>query len=123
MRIRNCIRTPLLRWIAVFVLMYSQAVLALAPCVSSSATPASAFSEMSGDCPRQFEANLCLAHCQTADQSDHQIQVPAPPALDAVVLRLPSRMDVVTAPGRWHALDEHHSTGPPPLILFCRFNL
>ncbi len=117
------IRTPLLRWFAVLLLIYSQAALALAPCISNSATPASAFSDMPEDCLTQFEANLCLAHCQTADQSDLQPQIPALPMLDTVVLRLPYRMYVGAACGQWRVPDAHRSTGPPSLILLCSFNL
>ena len=117
------IRTSLLRWFAILLLVYSQVALAFAPCISNSATPASAFSEMPDDCPMQFAVNLCLAHCQTTDQGDQQTQVPALPVLDTVVLRLPYRRDVGTRSGQWHVLDEHRSTTPPPLILLCSFNL
>ncbi len=117
------LRTPLLSLLTVALLAYAQVVLAIAPCVSISATPASAFVEMPEDCPMQFEAAMCLAHCQTADQSDAQAQVPGLPAHDAIVLRLPYRPDVLAASGQWYLRNEQRCTGPPPLALLCSLNL
>ncbi len=117
------IRTPFLHWLAVLLLLYAQGALAFAPCVSASAAPASAFSDMPEDCAMEFEANLCLAHCQISDQSDAQTQIPALPVLDAVVLRLPYQTDMSAASMQWHTLGEQRATSPPRLVLLCSFNL
>jgi hypothetical protein len=116
-------RTPLLHLLTIVLLAYAQVTLAIAPCVSSSATPASAFTEMPEDCPMQFQAALCLAHCQTTDQSNLQSQVLALPALDAIVLRLPYRHDALAVSGQWHQHHGQRCTGPPPLKLLCSLNL
>ena len=116
-------RTPLLHLLTIVLLAYAQVTLAIAPCVSNSATPASVFTEMPEDCPMQFNAALCLAHCQTADQSNLQSQVLALPALDTIVLRLPYRHDALAASGQWHLRNGQRCTGPPSLDLLCSLNL
>ncbi|MFN0315737.1 MAG: hypothetical protein ACKVQA_11955 [Burkholderiales bacterium] len=116
-------RTSILRLLAVALLLHAQAVLAFAPCVSASATPAMAFSDMPEDCGMRTEAALCLAHCQAADQSGAHAQIPALPAMDTVVLWLPYSPSNLVPSGQWHPRHAQRGTGPPPLDLFCSLNL
>jgi hypothetical protein len=106
------------------LMLFAQAALALAGCDWLRAAPALAISASSSQPPCHEEpvgnANLCLAHCLSADQSADtpQMVIPvwvnfAPITIDAIERRITRAEDVQFALP-WPSV-------PPPRILFQTF--
>jgi len=105
-------------------LLFAQSALALAGCDWVRAAPALAISASSSQMPCHEEpavnANLCLAHCLSADQSavTHHVVVPVwvncAPIAFVVSERWIARMVDVQFELPWHS-------APPPRILFQTF--
>ena len=106
------------------VLLFAQAALALADCDWLRAAPALAISASSSQPPCHEEpavnANLCLAHCLSADQSagTPQVVVPAwiafPPLMVAAIDHRTSRAEILR-------FELPRPSAPPPRILFQSF--
>ena len=106
------------------LLLFAQAALSLAGCDWLRAAPALAISASSSQPPCHEEpvgnANLCLAHCLSADQSADTPQV-------AVPARVESPAIMVAAIYRWTGRAENlrfvlpRPSAPPPRILFQSF--
>jgi len=106
------------------LLLFTQGVLAVAGCDWARAAPALAINASSSQPPCHEEpavnANLCLAHCLSADQSagTPQVVVPAwadcPPIMVAVVYRWTGRAED-------HRFVLPRPSAPPPRILFQSF--
>jgi hypothetical protein len=106
------------------LLLFAQAALALAGCDWLRAAPALAISAGSGQPPCHEEpavnANLCLAHCLSADQSADTPQVAVPVWVDCAPI-------TVVVSERWIARAVHVQfvlpwpSTPPPRILFQTF--
>jgi hypothetical protein len=123
MLIRSRIRST--AKVMLFALFFAQAAIAAASCDMPGRTPAQAFAhETQMPCheePAQ-NANVCLAHCLSADQSADTPQVivhdwsGALPLTVAVVEYQSSRADV------WQRYLPHPAA-PPPRILFQSFQI
>jgi len=106
------------------VLLFAQAALALADCDWLRAAPALAISASSSQPPCHEEpavnANLCLAHCLSADQSAGTPQVVVPAWVDCPPI-------MVTVLDRWNGRAGDlrfvlpRPSAPPPRILFQVF--
>lgn len=105
-------------------LLFAQAALALAGCNWIGAAPALAVSAGSNQPPCHEEpvgnANLCLAHCLSADQSADTPQIAVPARVES-----PAIMVAVTHRRTWRAENLSfvlpRPSAPPPRILFQSF--
>ena len=102
-------------------MLFAQAAFALAACdpgrMSSRAQVVAAQSEDYAPCHEPADnVNLCLAHCQTAEQTLDKPQVKVPDLSLQIVL-LVARPDGRPAM-RWMARSYSPVAGPPPRILF-----
>jgi hypothetical protein len=105
------------------VVLFAQAAIASAACDLERASPARAFAQTaSPPCHEETKqnANLCLAHCLSADQSTDTPQLVVPAWIGAAPLAIavvvPVRDRVL---GLQHVLP--HPAAPPPRILFQSF--
>lgn len=104
--------------------LFAQAALAAAACDWSRVAPAQAFAAKLGEPSCHEEpaqnANLCLAHCLSADQSSDTPQIAAPIWTQAFLMVM---VDVKRAPSREAILHYALSRpGAPPIrILFQTF--
>ncbi len=105
-------------------LLFAQAALAIAACDLPRFAPAMALVEKPAE-PSCHEApvrnaNLCLAHCLSFDQSPDspQVQVPAMPAAPALIVEMPREPTPGIAAMRFRL---PHPAAPPPRILFQSF--
>lgn len=106
--------------------LFAQAAIVFAACESAGRTPARAIAlaenELGGgDChDQEINANLCLVHCLSTDQSADTPQVVVPPWVDAAPI-------TVVGIDRWvgRALNLQfvlpRPSAPPPRILFQSF--
>jgi len=108
------------------VLLFAQAALSMAGCDWQQAAPARAIAAKSIEPPCHEEpasnANLCLAHCLSADQSADTPQVAVPAWMDAAPL-------LIAVSERWSpraaiiAFVLPRPAAPPPRILFQSFQI
>lgn len=106
------------------VLLFAQAALAFAACDWLRVAPAMALTAKV-DQPTCHEeparnANLCLAHCLSFDQSPDvpQLQVPALSASPALVVAMPDQRSIGIVDRRYRL---PLPAAPPPRILFQSF--
>lgn len=106
-------------------MLFLQAAIAFAPCDlpgrSAAMAHAVAMAAMP-DCHEADEANLCLAHCASEDQTVMKVQLALPD------LALPAAMPIGVAPeNAFPAVQSPRAqlaaAGPPPRILFQSFLL
>jgi len=107
------------------VLLFAQAALAMAACDWLHAAPARAFNQASSppchEEPKQ-NANLCLVHCLSADQSADTPQFVIPAWIDSAPL-------MVAVSHRWSGRASivrfvlPRPAAPPPRILFQSFQI
>jgi hypothetical protein len=95
----------------------SQAVLAVAPCVSPEVTPAHALVGPAGECKETAPSSLCLAHCQTADQSSGPSYIGAAPPPDWILALFPAAVAFHPMAAPAEATSPERRSGPP---LFLR---
>jgi hypothetical protein len=118
-RTRNCAR------ILLAALLFAQAAVAAAACDMPDRAPAQAFTQQeSKPCheePAQ-NANLCLAHCLSADQSADTPQVVVHPWCAAAPLAVAAPQAWSGRAVVWQRLIPHTAT-PPPRILFQSFQI
>ena len=99
----------------------SQAVLAVAPCVSGDATAAHSLSVPAGECHEADPTSLCLAQCQTEDQSygHGQSQSGAAPPPDWILAVVPVAvaLDPTGAPAE--GMSSVPGVGPPLFLQLC----
>lgn len=109
---------------ALAAMLFAQAAFALAVC-NPQDMPSRALALVEADrhapCHEPAEnVNLCLAHCQNAEQTldKHQVKVPSLPAV--AVLEVPSSPRVPHAIA-WAPRAPAPAAGPPPRILYRSF--
>lgn len=116
----SCIRTR--RGVALLLLaclLFTQAALAAAACVSPSASAPDAFAPASLPCHDAPPANLCLAQCTAADQSSGPASTAlAPPPLAAVLEVVSVSSEPAPAVHR-HDAALVRALGPPPFRRLC----
>ena len=105
-------------------MLFAQAALAVAACDWLRVAPAQAIMAKAGE-PSCHEApaknaNLCLAHCLSADQSADTTQV-AIPAWSQTFFLLVAGIESVPAPQAVLRYTLPHPGAPPPRILFQSF--
>jgi hypothetical protein len=105
-------------------LLFAQAALAVAACDWLRVAPAMALAAKAGppachEAPAR-NANLCLAHCLSFDQSPDspQVQVPAMPAAPALIVEMPDEPTPGIGATRFRL---PYPGAPPPRILFRSF--
>jgi len=105
-------------------LLFAQAALAVAACDWARVAPAMALAA-NADQPTCHEeparnANLCLAHCLSFDQSPDtpQLQVLAIPASPVLVVPMPNAQSIRALDSRFRL---PYPAAPPPRILFQSF--
>jgi len=105
-------------------LLFAQAALAVAACDWLRVAPAMALAAKAGQPTCHEEparnANLCLAHCLSFDQSPDtpQLQVVAIPASPALVVPMPDGRAIGVVDSRFRF---PRAAAPPPRILFQSF--
>jgi len=108
------------------LLMFAQAALAFAGCDWMGAAPALAISASSSQPPCHEEstgnANLCLAHCLSADQSADTPQVVVH-ALNCAALLTIAVAEVRSYPAAVLRYKLPRPAAPPPRILFQSFQI
>jgi hypothetical protein len=111
-------------WLLAGVLLFGQAVGISQACSTPSATPAMAFSDdMAGmDCANKVNPNACLQQCTAGDQSSSHVQIAVAEMPRLVVLTVATAFQS-TASLSESVLSLAHSSGPPPSIRFCSFQL
>ena len=108
------------------LLLFSQAALAAAACDGGRVTPAQAIAPAAmPDMPGCHEqparnANLCLAHCLSADQSADTPQFVVPARSGAAPLTIAVE-DRASVPAAIQRRAPPRFPGPPPRILFQSF--
>ena len=106
-------------------MLFLQAAIAFAPCElpgRSAATAMAAAMAAMPDCHEADEANLCLAHCASEDQTLLKLQLELPQlAVPAATPILALQHRPVLATGR--PAPHLAAAGPPPRILFQSFLL
>jgi hypothetical protein len=106
------------------LLLFAQAALALADCDWLGAAPALAISASSSQLPCHEapvgNANLCLAHCLSADQSADTPQVVVP-ALNCAALLTIVIAEIRSYPAAVLRYRLPRPAAPPPRILFQTF--
>jgi hypothetical protein len=111
---------------ALAAMLFAQSALVFAACESARRTPAlviaSAEERVEGaNCHEQeMNANLCLAHCLSADQSAVTPQVIVPPWIDfpPIIVAVIERNDGLAENLRFTL---PRASAPPPRILFQTF--
>lgn len=105
-------------------MLFAQAALAIAACDWARVAPAMALGAKPGE-PSCHEApvrnaNLCLAHCLSFDQSPDlpQVLVPTMPAAPALIVEMPREPTPDIAATRFRL---PYPAAPPPRILFQSF--
>ena len=111
---------------ALAAMLFAQAAVALAAChafrTQSHASMIAAQQDDSAWCHEPDQnANLCLANCQTDDQTldKHEIKVPSVVLQPVLLLGNPPQAD--TWPARRSMRLRAPAAGPPPRILFQSF--
>ena len=108
--------------LALAAMLFAQAAFALAACdpavAQSRALMIAAHQEQPAPCHQPADnANLCLTHCQSGEQTldKHQVKVPEVSPQPVFVVRVwqQTRLPASTAPGTPSAF-----AAPPPRILF-----
>lgn len=107
---------------ALAAMLFVQAAMALAAC-DAFRTPSQALMIAAQDADKascheaEQNANLCLAHCQSGDQTldKHQVKVPDAATQPVLVLTSGPARAAVAAPALWSAAPV---VGPPPRILY-----
>jgi len=105
-------------------MLFAQAALAAAECDWLRVAPAQALAAKASEpsCHQEpaSNANLCLAHCLSGDQSSDSTQVtlPAMPASPVLLAPMPDKREAPAARLR-HSLPR--PAAPPPRILFQTF--
>jgi hypothetical protein len=103
-------------------MLFLQAALAFAACQLPERSAAKALSAHAAmpDCHEaQQDANLCLAHCQSEDQTFGKAQLQVPEISAPVLVSLPQALPLE----RPFLGVAHTAAGPPPRILFRSFRL
>jgi hypothetical protein len=112
--------------LALGVMLFAQVALATAACDWLQAAPARAIAANSSEQPCHEEptnnANLCLAHCLSADQSADTPQVVFPAWIDTVPLTVAVR-DRWSGPVQIVQFVLSRPAAPPPRILFQSFQI
>ena len=104
-------------------MLFLQAAIALAPCElpgrSAAMARAVAMAAMP-DCHEADEANLCLAHCESEDQTLLKVQLELPQLAAPAATPIPIVRKILATerPAPYLA-----AAGPPPRILFRSFRL
>lgn len=105
-------------------LLFAQAALAIAACDWSRVAPAMALAAKAGEPSCHEEparnANLCLAHCLSFDQTPDtpQLQLPAISVTPALVVAMPDERTIGVVDRRYRL---PRPAAPPPRILFQSF--
>jgi hypothetical protein len=105
------------------VLLFAQAAIAMAACDWERAAPARAISQVSSPPCHEasdLNANLCLAHCLSADQSAVTPQVAVPVWVDAAPIMI-TTMDRWIPPSAILQYVLPRPSAPPSRILFQTF--
>jgi hypothetical protein len=115
---RTALRRGLTR-LVLGCLLFTQAALAVVPCVSAEASAADAFAAAAADCHAGPPANLCLAQCVAWDQSSGPVPaaLAPPPSWTIEVLSV----GPMQAPAGVR-FDSHlaaRALGPPPFLRLC----
>lgn len=107
-------------------LLFAQAALAVAACDWSRVAPAMALATKASEPTCHEEparnANLCLAHCLSFDQSPEtpQLQLPAISAAPALIVAMPDERSIGSVDRRYRL---PRPAAPPPRILFQSFQI
>jgi hypothetical protein len=112
-------RVRIVARIAAAALLFAHAAVAFADCSMPTRSPAAAIASGSSPCHESGrQANLCVMHCLSGDQSldKPQASVPQPPATPVLVLQQPGEVQYVQAPALRQLVPP--SAAPPPRILF-----
>src|SRR5690349_14040592 len=127
---RPRVKLRLVSCLAATLLLFAQTVAIAQACIAVDATPAIAFTEVSGvqgchgDGPvsPQPNPNACLQHCTAGDQTTAQAPAALPALPSVAVLTVPVLTENVTMFARAHAC-ELNSPDPPRSLRFCSFQL
>ncbi|HKQ24893.1 MAG TPA: hypothetical protein VJT81_10675 [Burkholderiales bacterium] len=111
-------------WVLAGALLFGQAVAISQACITPAATPAMAFSDDMADmdCAKKGNPNACLQQCTASDQNTSNGQVGVAEIPRIVVLMVTTAFNS-TAPLSESVVNLAHSSGPPPSIRFCSFQL
>jgi hypothetical protein len=112
-------------WLVAGTLLFGQAVGISQACITPAATPAMAFSDDMADmvdCAKKGKPNACLQQCTATDQSTSNYPIAVAEIPRIVVLTVTTEFSS-TAPLSVSAVNLAHSSGPPPTIRFCSFQL
>ena len=105
--------------IAVMALLFAQGILAFAGCEMPGRAAAAAIAADDQPCHASGgEANLCVAHCLSGDQSLDKPQVSVPQPAAAPVLLLHAVSDAQSAHATALRYFAPPAAAPPPRILF-----
>lgn len=120
---RSLFRRVICRLIAA-AMLFAQAIGVAQACIEVTQSPTMAFADATheGNCDKTVNKNACLQQYTAGDQSTAQIQIAVAEMPELPALIVPVELDSGTVPaGPVFCLTR--SSGPPPSIRFCSFQL
>jgi hypothetical protein len=115
---RTALRRSLAR-LMLGCLLFTQAALAVVPCVSAGASAANAFAATAPECHDAPPPNLCLAQCVAWDQSSGPAPALLAPPPSWTIEVLPVAPMQAPAGARFDSSLQARALGPPPFLRLC----